>query len=87
MDEPNHKQKKGDSSMIILQHALIGLISAITLMVGARFSIWAAEKAEKALERRGASEYAFRGKLATLIITSCVYSAVAAGIMLEVIYK
>lgn len=74
--------------MIILQHALIGLISAITLMVGARFSIWAAEKAEKALERRGASEYtAFRGKLATLIITSCVYSAVAAGIMLEVIDK
>lgn len=72
--------------MIILQYALLGLVTVITLMVGARLSIWVAEKAEKALERRGASEYsAFRGKLATLIITSYIYSAVTAGIILEVI--
>lgn len=85
---PNHKQKKGDSSMIILQYALIGLITAIAVIVGAQISVWSAEKAEKALKRIGASEdSAFDGNLAALVITSCVYAAVAIGIALEVTGK
>ena len=86
--QANHQAKKGASGMTILQYTLLGLLTAIFMIVGAGISTWVADKVEGKLERRGASveTTAFVTMSAVVVIVS-IYAGTILGIALRVVGK
>lgn len=74
--------------MTILQYVLLGLLTAIFIIVGAGISTWVSDKVEGELERRGASvDTTVFVATSAAVVTISIYAGAIIGIAFRVVGK